>query len=79
MSGKQDTLSAGTNITISGNVISAEGGSITVDTALDSGSTNPVENRVIYNKFDEVEQVTAAALNALNDTIGNINSILESI
>ena len=55
------------------------GGSITVDTALDSGSTNPVENRVIYNKFDEVEQVTAAALNALNDTIGNINSILESI
>ena len=79
LSGKQDTLSAGTNITISGNVISAEGGSITVDTALDSGSTNPVENRVIYNKFDEVEQVTAAALNALNDTIGNINSILESI
>lgn len=43
------------------------GSSITVDTALDSGSTNPVENRVIYNKFDEVEQVTAAGLNALND------------
>ena len=43
------------------------GSSITVDTALDSGSTNPVENRVIYNKIDEVEQVTAAGLNAVND------------
>ena len=45
------------------------GGSITVDTALDSGSTNPVQNKVIYNKIDEVEQVTAAALNELNDAI----------
>ena len=45
------------------------GGSITVDTALDSGSTNPVENRVIYNKIDEVEQVTAAALNNINDRL----------
>lgn len=68
LSAKQDTLIAGDNITISGNVISATGGgSITVDTALDSGSTNPVENRVIYNKIDEVEQVTAAGLNAVND------------
>ena len=45
------------------------GGSITVDTSLDSGSTNPVENRVIYNKIDEVEQVTAAALNNINDRL----------
>lgn len=45
------------------------GGSITVDTALDSGSTNPVENRVIYNKIDEVEEVTAAALNNINDRL----------
>ena len=68
LSEKQDTLIAGDNITISGNVISATGGgSITVDSALDSGSTNPVENRVIYNKIDEVEQVTAAGLNAVND------------
>ena len=49
------------------------GSSITVDTALDSGSTNPVENRVIYGKFDEVEQVTAAALNALNDRVDAID------
>ena len=45
------------------------GSSITVDSALDSGSTNPVENRVIYNKIDEVEQVTAAALNVLNESL----------
>ena len=45
------------------------GSSITVDTALDSGSTNPVENRVIYNKIDEVEEVTAAALNNINDRL----------
>jgi len=44
------------------------GSSITVDSALDSGSTNPVENRVIYNKIDEVEQVTARALNELNES-----------
>ena len=45
------------------------GSSITVDTALNSGSTNPVENRVIYNKIDEVEQVAAAALNNINDRL----------
>jgi hypothetical protein len=49
------------------------GSSITVDTALDSGSTNPVENRVIYSKFDEVEQVTAAELNNINDKINTIS------
>ena len=51
------------------------GSSITVDTALDSGSTNPVENRVIYNKIDEVEQVTAASLNALNDNFGGLKLV----
>lgn len=48
LSGKQNTLSAGTNITISGNVISATGGGGgTVDPSLDSGSTNPVANSAI--------------------------------
>ena len=51
------------------------GGSVTVDTALDSGSTNPVKNRVIYNKIDEVEQVTAAGLNALNDNFGGLKLV----
>ncbi len=45
---KQDKLTAGSGITISGNVISADGGgSVTVDPALDSGSTNPVANSAI--------------------------------
>ncbi|WP_295590136.1 hypothetical protein [uncultured Methanobrevibacter sp.] len=51
------------------------GSSITVDTALDSGSTNPVENRVIYNKIDEVEEVTAAGLNAVNDKFGGLKLV----
>lgn len=46
-------LSAGTNITIVDNVISAEGGgSITIDPSLDSGSTNPVANSAITNAFN---------------------------
>ncbi len=70
LASKQTTLTAGTNITIVDNVISATGGgSVTVDTELDSGSTNPVQNKVIYNKIDEVEQVTAAALNNINDRL----------
>lgn len=53
LSGKQDTLIAGTNITISGNVISAEGGgSITIDPTLDSGSSNAVANSAITNAIN---------------------------
>lgn len=52
--------------------------SITVDTALDSGSTNPVENRVIYNKVDEIEQVTAAALNVLNESLSEKQDTLSA-
>ena len=50
VSGKQDTLSAGTGIDITDNVISATGGgggSITIDPSLDSGSTNAVANSAI--------------------------------
>ena len=54
------------------------GGSITVDTALDSGSTNPVENRVIYNKIDEIEQVIARALNDLNERITALENQLNN-
>lgn len=57
-----------TDIQLSGITYQIQG-DITVDAALDSGSTNPVENKAIYNKFDEVEEVTAAGLNALNDKI----------
>ena len=51
------------------------GSSITVDSALSSTSENPVQNKVIYNKIDEVEQVTAAGLNALNDNFGGLKLV----
>ena len=41
--------------------------SFDVDDHLDSASTNPVENRAVYAEFAEAEEVTAAALNDLND------------
>lgn len=65
LAGKQDTLTAGTNITITNNVISATGGSqITVDSALSSTSENPVQNKVIYAAIGDIE----AALQAINGT-----------
>ena len=70
VSGKQDTLIAGENITISGNVISAEGDSITIDPSLDSGSTNPVANSAITNTL-----YTAANANGDgNGYVGNIEA-----
>jgi hypothetical protein len=52
LASKQTTLTAGTGISIVDNVISATGGSsITVDTSLDSNSTNPVQNQALYNEL----------------------------
>ena len=58
---KQDKLIAGANITISGNVISAAGGSepIIIDPTLSSGSSNPVANSAITNALDDKLDVTA--------------------
>lgn len=63
---KQDKLTAGDNITIENNVISATGGgsSITVDSALDSTSENPVQNKVIYAAIGDIE----SALQTINGT-----------
>ena len=83
VSGKQDTLVSGTNIkTInnesilgSGNIIIEGGGSITISSAITSGDTNAVAGGAVYDKFDEVEQVTARALNGLNESIsGKVDS-----
>ncbi len=115
VSGKQDTLVAGDNITISGNVISAEGGidSGTVQTMIDgsiSGKADSSDVTVAINsavsgkadssavteissavsgkmdtsvfntysastnaRISEDEEVTAAALNALNDKVDAID------
>ena len=43
------------------------GGNIEIDDRLDSGSTNPVENRAIYEWIVEDELTVAAAINELND------------
>lgn len=75
VSGKQDTLVAGDNITISGNVISADGGGGSASSAITSGDTNPVQGGVLYDKFDEVESVTAAALNLLNTNMGGLKFV----
>lgn len=63
---KQDKLTAGTGISISGNTISCTvsggGSSVTVDSALSGTSTNPVQNKVIYtalqNKQDKINYET---------------------
>lgn len=53
---KAEPYSAGTGIEISGNVISATGGSsVTVDPTLDSGSTNPVANSAITTAIDNAK------------------------
>lgn len=51
---KQDKLTAGANITISGNTISSTGGSVTVDDYLDSDSENPVQNKVITDYITKI-------------------------
>lgn len=76
ISGKQDTLSAGTGIEISGNVISATGGGGgTVSSAITSGDTNAVAGGAVYDKFDEVESVTARALIDVNEKFGGLKLV----
>lgn len=80
LSGKQDTLIAGTNITISGNVISAQGGgSIDIDPSLDSGSTNAVANSAITaalnGKADKSDIPTVPTnVSAFNNDAGYVTS-----
>lgn len=73
LAGKQDKLTAGTGISISGNTISCTvsggsgGGSITVDSTLSSTSTNPVQNKVVYTalagKQDKLTAGTGISIN----------------
>lgn len=80
LSGKQDTLIAGANIIISGNVISAQGGgSIDIDPSLDSGSTNAVANSAITaalnDKADKSDIPTVPTnVSAFNNDVGYVTS-----
>ena len=66
LAGKQDKLTAGTGISISGNTISCTvsggsgGGSITVDSTMSSTSTNPVQNKVIYSALQGKQNTLTA-------------------
>ena len=80
LSGKQDTLIAGSGITISGNVISSEGGGVTVDPSLNSGSTNPVANSAITTALNDKiakSSFTAAGYTSIVTSIydGNNNKL----
>lgn len=62
---KQDKLTAGTGISISGNTISCtvsggSGGSVTVDSTMSSTSTNPVQNKVIYSALQGKQNTLTA-------------------
>lgn len=68
ISGKQDKLKVGDNITISeDNTISATG--VTVDSELSDTSENPVQNKVIKARLDEVFQSGSNGKNTLETTI----------
>ena len=56
--------SGGTDIKLQDNLGGGEASS-----AITSGDTNAVAGGAVYDKFDEVEQVTAAALNIINDRL----------
>lgn len=85
LSGKQDTLIAGSGITISGNVISADGGAsdpnkldVTAFTAYSAATATAISGKanasdvVSISDYDEAQRVTATALNDLNDRFGGM-------
>lgn len=86
VSGKQDQLTAGTNITIQNNVISASGGggSVTLDNDVTQNSQNGVKSSGIYTaiqnaKSDMATQDAAiqADLTALTTRVGDVEDDVE--
>lgn len=52
-----------------------QGGGGSASSAITSGDTNAVQGGAVYDKFDEVESVTAAALNNLNNKFGGLSLV----
>lgn len=73
--GKQNALTPGTGIQISGDVISVTGAPLTMDDHLDSGSTNPVMNSAITVAIDAKQATLVSGTNI--KTVGT-ESILGS-
>lgn len=65
----QEKLSAGTGINISGNTISATS-SITVDSALDNNSPNPVQNQALYPAIVGSQLTMTIPANSWSDPSG---------
>ena len=82
---KQPLLSAGTGISISDNVISCtvEGsGTITVDTAMSSTSTNPVQNKVVNTELTSIRSDLSDLESAVGDhatTVTNLGYNVSSL
>lgn len=72
---KQDALSAGTGIEISGNVISATGGGVTVDQNLNRTSTNAVSNKAVVEGLDNT---TDMLLNKLSGEYTTTAEMMET-
>lgn len=76
---KQDKLIAGANITIVENVISATGGggggSVVVDSELNKQSTNPVQNKVITSKLEQVVSTIEGQKNMIDTNTSNIQKL----
>ena len=74
VSGKVDTsiytaYTAATDTALGNKLDSSAYTPVTIDQTLNSGSTNAVANSAITNVINEIEEVSAAAFNALNDEL----------
>ena len=82
LSGKQNTLSAGTNISIANDVISVTGLSFSIDQEISSGtsaSTNAVSTKAVFDVIKENEEIISSSLNDLNDRIIALEEIINSM
>lgn len=69
---KQNTLTAGTGISISPDNVISSTGNVTVDSTLSTTSTNPVQNKVITSELNTTVKLTG---NQTIDGIKNFTSI----
>ena len=76
LNAKQNRLTAGENITIQGDVISAtgRGGDITVDSALSTTSTNPVQNKVITSALNAKANTSSLANVATSGSYNDLSN-----
>ena len=82
LSGKQNTLSAGTNISIANDVISVTGLSFSIDQEISSGtsaSTNAVSTKAVFDVIKENEEIISSSLNDLNSRIIALEEIINNM